>query len=184
MLAIPKRVADLPLPERCPRQLLHLTESRDRPDTEFDGFGWGWLDEIVLRDSSGHEVPLVSPLVVAVHSADDPTPGAEELELQFELRGCRQDPAEPEPESVSVIVPLPVFVRERLAPLLARNPAADVVLAMCNPESRALELTLPPGAGRVWWARGDVDSWLHRDDGELDRYVLTADRWTASEATS
>jgi hypothetical protein len=154
------RIADLPLPEREPLELLALQSDRGVPDRDYAGFGWSWLDRVELAAPDRPSVFVRSALVVALHSADE-QPEAGDVELLFELPGQ------------SVLVPLSKW----LPAVLPRLPAADdLVLSLCNPAR--VTVTLPPGLphGSVRYALGDVTSWWDAD--EAGGHVrLSARRW-------
>ena len=167
MVVIPRSVAELEFTRRSARDLLNVANDRDLPDTEHYAFGWGIVAPLVLKSSAGTAVPLRSALVLAVHSADEPSPDAEDLELEFDI-----DYGPGPDDYVAIIVTLGLFVTLHLPRVLAQQPATDVVFAMCNPTGRPLRIPYVAGVRTYWWAEGDVDSWV-----DPDRYYLTADTW-------
>lgn len=156
------KIRDLPFRERPVLELLNLEADRDEPDPDYAGYGWARVPSISLD-----ELELADALVLALHSADDGEPMADDIELEFELPG-----------SGSVLVLLSQFLAEWL-PRLPR--ASAVVLAMCNPHRATLEVD----AGvPVYYAHGDVESWLDESDGPYpDRLRLAAEgSWARVDA--
>ena len=146
-------ILELPFRERSVRELLHLDEERAAPDPNYAGYGWArvhelWLDERRVDDA----------LVVAVHSADDSEPIADDVELEFELPGAQ---------------PVSVLASTFLAKWLPRLPQTNaLVLALCNPH-RA-ELARPSDA-TLYYANGDVESWVDHKDDHGARILLTSE---------
>jgi len=168
MDGVPRRVEDLVFERRKPRELLNLTEERETPDPDFYAFGWGLVPGLTLRGDGDSR--LGRALVLGLHSADEQPPGTDAIELEFDID------LGPDPDDyVAIMVPLPVFLAQRLPALLEQTEVDDVVLALCNPHRRIV--TPPEGVAgvRLWWAEGDVESWF-----EAGRYVLTAERWHAT----
>lgn len=133
-------IRELPFVERPVRELLHLEVPRAAPDPDYAGYGWArvpevWLDEQRVTDA----------LVLAIHSADDSEPLADDIELEFELPGNK-------PVSVLATMFLAVWL-----PLLPR--ASAIVLALCNPHHAVLRRPAAAWAP-VFLAMGDVESWL------------------------
>ncbi|HEX5062149.1 MAG TPA: hypothetical protein VFV99_22420 [Kofleriaceae bacterium] len=135
------------------RELLHLDEERAAPDPNYAGYGWArvrelWLDERRVDDA----------LVVAVHSADDSEPIADDVELEFELPGAQ---------------PVSVLASLFLAKWLPRLPHTNaLVLALCNPHRATLA---PPSDATLYYANGDVESWVDHDRDRGDRIQLTSE---------
>jgi hypothetical protein len=159
-------IADLPFVERSVRELLDLEADRDQPSREFSGYGWARVDELWLeaRGCSPHRI--ADALVLALHTADDAEPLADDLELELELPD----------RAVSVLAS--AFL-ERWLPRLPQ--ASAIVLAICNPHRAALRR---PAAATVpvHYALGDVAAWRHAVPGEpRDRILLTADEWRTPE---
>ncbi len=148
------RIAELPFLERPVLELLHLEDaSRTVPDGDYAGFGHARIDRVALVGTDG--VTAEDALLVAVHSADDGEARADDVELEFVL-GDR-----------SVTVLLSAFL-ERWLPRLAGD-ARAIVLVMCNPHRAVIRAD----AGvPVYYALGDVESWLDGDDVRL-----VADTW-------
>jgi hypothetical protein len=155
------RIAELPLPEREPLELLALAGDRLAPDHDYAGFGWAWVDAVELAAPDRPPVWLRRTLLLALHSADE-QPEHGDIELLFEL-----------PDQ-SVLVPLSRWMPAALPGL----PAADeLVLVLCNP-GRVVP-ALPPGLPqrRVHYALGDVTSWWDPDDDGGGHVRLSARRW-------
>jgi hypothetical protein len=147
-------ILELPFRERPLLELLHLDVDRDLPDRTYAGYGWARAPRIWLDD---HEVADV--LVLALHSADDGEPMADDIELEFEL-----------PDAPPVAALASLFLAKWL-PVLPR--ASAIVLALCNPHHATLAAPAQAGGVPVWYATGDVESWLDlRPDG--DRVLLQA----------
>lgn len=138
-------ILELPFRERAVHELLNLDEERAAPEHDYAGYGWARVDELWLDDKRVEDA-----LVVAVHTADDSEPIADDVELEFEL---------PNAEPVSVLA------STFLAKWLPQLPRANVlVLALCNPHRAELAR---PNDATFYYANGDVESWLdHDDDGE------------------
>ena len=153
-------IAELPFRERPEIEVLHLDEDRDVPDLDYAGYGWARVDRLWLADEAGVR-SADDALVLALHSADDGEPLADDLELEFELGPDR-----------SVLVLASMFLATWL-PRLPRDPAA-IVLAMCNPHRASIRS--PAISAPLYYALGDVDSWLELDDGG-SRVWLTAPTW-------
>jgi hypothetical protein len=153
-------IYDLPFRERAVQDLLHFEDGRVHVDADYAGYGWArvgelWLDHHHVRDA----------LVLALHSADDAEPFADDVELEFEL------PNAP---------PVSVLVSAFLAKWLPRLPRTEaLVLALCNPHRAALSR---PSDAAFYYANGDVESWLdHTPDG--DRIRLAAQHgWVRSDS--
>ena len=140
-------ILELPFRERSVRDLLHLDVERAAPDPDYAGYGWArvgelWLDEQRVEDA----------LVLAVHSADDSEPIADDVELEFEL-----------PDAPPVSVLASTFLAKWL-PVLPRTNA--LVLALCNPHRATLAR---PSDATFYYANGDVESWLDHDRGDRIR---------------
>ena len=154
------KIAELPFHERPVIELLHL-EAPGAVDTQYAGYGWTRVDRIWLAPDDRPAQPVDDALVLALHSADDGEPMADDIELEFELPG-----------GGSVLVLASMFLAKWL-PLLPQEPQA-VVLAMCNPHRARLAAPVP---GRtLYYGQGDVDSWLD-DDDRGTRIRLAAPVW-------
>jgi hypothetical protein len=154
-------LADIPFERREVLPLLGLDGDR-APDEDFDAHGWCRPVELWLDDGTPRRV--ASPLLLAMHTPDEPHPGPLMLELWFEHDG----------EPLAARVPWTRFAEERVAPLL--GPERDVVLALCNPQRKPVPA--PPGLGSrtLHFAEGDVTAWLDPAGG-TPRILLTAQRW-------
>lgn len=178
---VPGSIDEIEVPRREPHALLDLEAQRDTPDPEFYRWGYGWVGPLRLDATDGGAVATLSrALVVALHAADvqPDEPGALDLEFDIDLDETGDD-------FVAIVVPAARFLEARLAALVAGATAGsdgtvDVVLALCNP--RRVAIARPAGLSesvRLWWAEGDVESWLDptpRGDG----FRLTALRWHAA----
>jgi hypothetical protein len=148
------KILELPFHERPARELLNLDGERAEPDYNYAGYGWArvgdlWLDRQHVRDA----------LVLGLHTADDADAIADDIDLEFEL-----------PNAPPVAVLASVFLDKWLPELPA---ASSIVLALCNPHNATLRRPAAATAP-VYYATGDVTSWLdHDDDG--DRIRLAAD---------
>lgn len=158
-----RTIGQLPFHERPVRELLNLVGERDAPDLGYGGHGWARVPRVWLDNAAGNTGTsgfVADALVLALHSPDDAEPLTDDVELEFEL-----------PDGSSVLVLLSRF----LAAWLPRLPRASaVVLALCNPH-RATLRPPPSAAAPIYYARGDVTSWLDRDRG--DRVELFAESW-------
>ena len=153
------RIAELPFVERPAIKLLALDVDRDAPDQNYAGYGWARLDRVRLVDSrGGHEV-VPDALLIAVHSADDGEPLADDVELEFELPAGE---------------PVTVLVSKFLAVWLPKLPRASaIVLVMCNPHRAKLA---SHAAVPIHHALGDVESWRDLDDPST-AIRLVAETW-------
>lgn len=150
-------IADLPFRERPLLELLNLDAERDAPDHDYAGYGWARAAHLWL--ATDDEVRRVDDaLVLALHTADDAEAIADDVELEFEL-----------PDRAPVAVLASRFLDVWL-PELPRDPAC-VVLALCNPHRATPRW---PAAAPLWYAHGDVTSWIDRATREVH---LVGDRW-------
>jgi hypothetical protein len=138
-------------------ELLNLHAEREQPDHDYAGYGWArapelWLDEARVTDA----------LVLALHSADDSEPLADDIELEFEL---------PDHAPVSVLASL--FLAKWL-PALPR--ASALVLALCNPHHACLRRPAA-ASGPLYYALGDVESWLDHRPGERRIRLASEHGW-------
>jgi len=154
------RIDELPFRQRPPLELLHLDEERHAPDAGYAGFGWCRVAAVELADAAGAR-SLADAVIVAVHTPDDAEPVDGDLELEFEL----------EPGGASVTVLLSDFLVRWLPRL--RGDARAIVLCACNPHRTSLPRPLAAGATPLWYAHGDVESWLDEDG----RLRLVAGAW-------
>ncbi len=154
------RLADLPIREREPLDLLALTVERLHVDHDWAGFGWTWVDGLELA-APGQSLVLPRALVLALHSADEQV-DADDIELELDVDG------------EIVRAPLSKLLAVHL-PLLPAAP--ELVLALCNPAGVTVRRPAV-AAGRIHYARGDVTSWLDRDANGGEHIRLSAQRWS------
>jgi len=154
-------IAELPFLERPVIELLNFDDQRTEVDVDYAGYGWARVDRLWLAGAHD-ERAIDDAVVLALHSADDGEPLADDVELEFELPG-----------RASVTVLASAFL-ERWLPRLPSAP--HVVLAMCNPHRAVLR---PRGTAVVHYAQGDVESWLADEDPpDRDaRILLAAETW-------
>jgi hypothetical protein len=158
------RLADLPIVEREPLELLALRHERLAVDRDYAGFGWAWVDGLELSAPARPSVVLPRALVLALHSADEQVDD-DDVELEFEVG--------------AEIVRAPLS--RVLAVKLPALPSFDeLVLALCNPGRVAVRS--PAGtAGRIHYGLGDVTSWLDRDADGREHIRLAARSWAIAE---
>lgn len=148
-----KAIGELPLSRRPLYELLGFEDGRDEVSAEYAGYGWCRPARIWLDDGSG-EAPLRidAPLVVAVHAADeaDDEP-PDDVILEF------APPQGGEAEGAPVRVRLSAFLERWLPALPGRGP---VVLSMCNPRRATVRPAAALGERPLYYALGDVESWL------------------------
>ncbi len=160
-------VADIPFEQAPARGLLGLDPNSPRGD-DFYEHGWCrppavWLDDGRLRR-------IDAPLLIALHTPDEPESGPLHLEFWFEHRG----------EEVAARVSWERFAAEKVVPVL--GPESDVVLALCNPQHKDVRRTSGFGRRLLHVAEGDVNAWLDDPCGPSPRIRLTADRWRTIDA--
>jgi hypothetical protein len=161
-VATASKILELPFGERPVLELLHL-ENPGAVDTSYAGYGWARVDRLWLETHETlYEEPVDDALVLAIHSADDGDRLVDDIDLEFELT----------PGGDSVFVRASRFL-EKWLPRLPADGAA-IVLAMCNPFRAILRdiATRVP----IYYAHGDVDSWLDADDLGT-RIRLSAPSW-------
>ena len=150
------RIADIPFDGRDVLELLALEHDRVGVDADYAGFGWALADRVTLQAPDRPPVVVERPVIVALHSADE-QPAADDIELLFEVG------------EQSLLVPLSAFLPRLLAEVPGDRP---LVLALCNPGM----VELPAGPRPLYFALGDVTSWLDHDaTGPSVR--LSARRW-------
>lgn len=159
---VPRTIAELPFAERPILELLHLDSDRGLPSRDYAGFGWARAPGLWLETDTATDARQVrDALVLALHSADDSTVIADDVELDFEC-----------PDG-SVAVLASAF----LAHWLPRLPSAStIVLALCNPH-RAVLRALPALSVPLHYGLGEVASWSERTGDGRTRIILTAERW-------
>ena len=157
-------IADIPFESRPPLTLLGLDEDSPTGD-DFYEHGWCRPPDVVLADASGQR-RVQAPLVLALHTPDEPTPGPLLLEFWVWIEG----------EEVAVTVPWSSFAPARLPAVLGEE--ADVVLALCNPQDKPVAVPACLGARRFHYAHGDVRAWLEYPAEQLPLLGLQTSRWT------
>lgn len=157
------RIADLPIRQREPLDLLALTVERLCVDRDWAGFGWAWVEPLELAAPGRPSIVLPRALVLALHSADEQV-DADDVELELDVDG------------EVVRAPLSKVLAVHL-PLMPTAP--ELVLALCNPAEVAVRRPAL-ATGRIHWARGDVTSWLDRDADGGEHIRLAAREWNVS----
>jgi hypothetical protein len=168
------KIAELPFHERSVEDLLNLVEYREQPDPDYAGFGWTRAPRLVLVEEAkrspsnsvdtepialidqGREIK--DALLIAVHTADDAPAIANDLQLEFDIKGG----------------PVAVMASKFLATWLPKLPSTNsIVLCVCNPHHAQLARI---DVGRtLWLPMGDVQSWRDQDNGDI---LLTAETWS------
>jgi hypothetical protein len=165
-------ILDIPFAEHELVELLNLHDDRDLPDFDYARFGHARAGVLCLEERGGLEpLPLVrDALILALHSAEDPEPLDGDIELEFFVEEVAKD--------YSVTVLLSDFL-ERWLPLVSGGERA-VVLVLCNPHGAAIARPDILGATPLYYAVGDVESWLDMEEGRpLIR--LMADAWRLAD---
>lgn len=160
-------VDDIPFEHQAARNLLGLELDSPQGD-DFYVHGWCRPGSVWLDD--GRVRCIEAPLLVGVHTPDEPEPGPLCLEFWFEHGG----------EEVAARVAWERFAARKVVPVL--GPEADVVLALCNPQHKPV--VRPPGFGArtLHAADGDVTAWLDNPRGPSPQIRLTAQRWRTLDA--
>ena len=169
-------LADLPFVERDAWPLLGLDPARRdaEPNRDHDECGWCRLDSVRLEDPGGHSITVERPLVLALHTLEEPERLQGDIQLEFVLH---DDDGE-----YSAVVLLSEFLRRRAVALLNPRPAA-VVLALCNPHRTDLPRPAVLGDLPLYYGHGDVTAWMQRRPGvrvwtpESVDIILSAERW-------
>jgi len=164
-----RRIADLPFREMPALELLNVDELREAPDPDYAGFGYARVDEIVLASAGEDTLTVRDALLVVVHADDEPEPLLDDLELGFEDARVPQG---------TVNVLLSDFLREWLPRI--RGDERAIVLVACNPQRARLPRPAAAGAVPVFYAIGDVESWLVHD-GRRQTLRLQAEDWRTAE---
>jgi hypothetical protein len=160
-------IGDIPFRPRRVVDLLNVDVRRDAPDPDYAGFGYARTDQVVLVGAEGARHVVADPLLVGVHSDDDPEPLDRDIELAF-------DDGDPDG---GITVLLSDFLRVWLPRL--RGAERAIVLLACNPHRATL--ARPPGVHvPVFYALGDVESWLQGDDHRQTLH-LVAEAWRTAE---
>lgn len=164
-----RSIAEIPFAACEPLDLLNLRDDRDEPDADYVGFGHCRVDEVVLEDGGGRRRPVRDARILALHSCDLGAPRPDDVELEFFVDEVAPD--------YSVTALLSTFLAARLPGL--RGDESAIVLAMCNPHRAAIGRVAAAGATPVYYAVGDVESWLDPDHEERGRprLRLTAEAW-------
>ncbi len=168
-----RSVLELPVLERDPVELLGIT-SGGFVNADYDRFGFARVAGLVLADFEQRQpIELDEALLLAVHTADDAEPLADDLDLEFWLTDERD-------EQLAFQATLSLFL-ERWLPRLPQEPSA-LVLAVCNPAST--ELPRPPGLARnrqFYYPHGDVTAWFEDSANPIALATgtlgLSADAW-------
>jgi len=160
-------VTDIPFERAATRGLLGLEPDSPRGD-DFYEHGWCrppvvWLDDGTVR-------AIQAPLVIAIHTPDEPEPGPLHLEFWFDHGG----------EEIVARVQWDRFAVEKVVPIL--GPESDVILALCNPQNKDVRRPAGFGGRLLHVAEGDVTAWLDDPRGPAPRIRLTADRWRVASA--
>ncbi len=167
-------LADLPFVERDPWPLLGLDPARTEPNRDHDECGFCRLGSVRLEDPGGRIFTVEHPLVLALHTREDPERLPDDVELEFTLHDADGE--------YSAVVLLSEFLRRRVAPLLVPRPAA-VVLALCNPHRTVLPRPTVLGDLPLYYGHGDVTAWMQRRPGvrawtpDSVDIILSAERW-------
>lgn len=160
-------VDDIPFERKATRSLLGL--ELDSPQGD-DFYVHGWCRPVSVWLDDGRVRRIEAPLLVGVHTPDEPEPGPLHLEFWLEHAG----------EEVAARVSWERFATRRIVPVL--GPESDVVLALCNPQHKRVER--PPGFGArtIHAAEGDVTAWLDNPRSSSPQIRLTAQRWSTLDA--
>jgi hypothetical protein len=189
----PASVLELPFERRPLFSLLgfDLERTREVVSLEYTGYGWCAPARLWLHGTRDvRSLCVEEPLVLALHSADDGPALAGDILLEFALEGL-----------APVAAPLSLFLARWLPRLLEElgeaggaGAARPIVLAMCNPHRAQLAQPVAAGGRPVYYALGDVDSWLDLDEPAVlrgpdeeeagGRMRLCADQWHAAGATT
>lgn len=166
-MSAPFTLATLPFAAQEPLELLGFRPGRRAPDHDYAGFGHAWVPSITLI-GEGDAVVVRDARVLALHSADDGAPLADDVELEFWID-----------DETALVALLSRFLAAR-APALEGG-AAALVLALCNPHRARLRR--PPGVDApIHYALGDVVARLRADHPgpwSIDQVTLElhAERW-------
>lgn len=163
----PFTLATIPFAAREPLELLGFRPGREAADLDYAGFGHALVPRVELRGADGRRI-VTDARVLALHSADDAAPLADDVELEFWID-----------DETALVALLSRFLAVRGPALCA---GADAwILALCNPHGARLQR--PPGVALpIHYAVGDVHARLdadHPGPWSLDEVTLTlhADRW-------
>lgn len=163
-----RSIADIPFRERDVLELLNLDQERDAPDLDYCDFGYARA-RVVSLESRGHPEPLPlvrDALILGLHAAEEPEVLDRDIELEFFIDEVAED--------YSVTALLSAFLDAWLPRLTGGERA--IILVLCNPHDADIPRPAAAGATPVYYALGDVDSWLDIDDGS-SLVRLVADEW-------
>jgi hypothetical protein len=179
-----RSIADLPFLERDPLDLLAL-DIHDQlhddlrgqpagPDLDYYGYGYARVDELWLTCEEDPEPlpPVRDALLLGLHAAEDSEPLAGDILLEFWIDGAGEDG-----EDLAITALLSRFL-EIWLPRVSSDERA-IVLALCNPQRATIARPLLPGGQPIFYAAGDVTSWLDvpEDPSEPAMLRLTAGAW-------
>lgn len=169
-------IADLPFQEQDPLRLLAIDvdNAPATPDLEYYGYGYARVDELWLTCEHAPEPlpPVRDALLLALHSADDSAPLDDDVLLEFWLDGAGENG-----EDLAITALLSRFLDVWL-PRVSTDERA-IVLALCNPHRATIARPRIPGGQPLYYASGDVTSWLDMHDDPTQSAVLRliADAW-------
>jgi hypothetical protein len=164
-------IGDIPFEETEALTLLGLHDDSPVGDA-FYAYGWCRPAQLMLDDARGQTV-LHAPLLLALHTPDEPEPGP--LRLEFWVPHDDGD----EDGEIAVLVPWLSFANARLPALLGDE--RDVVLALCNPQHKPVSTPQGLGGRRFHYALGDVRAWLDGDHDGSPSINLTAPNWKTAD---
>ena len=167
-----RSIAEIPFVERDPLDLLNLAEYRDEVDSDYYEYGYTRVDSVSLVQRGDAEpLPIVrDALILALHSADEGEFMAEDIELEFFAEEVEDD--------YSVTVLLSDFLSKWL-PVVSGG-ERSIVLALCNPHRATVARPEHYGDTPIYYAIGDVESFLDYTDGRRI-IALVADEWRIAE---
>jgi hypothetical protein len=165
-----RAIADLPFVRRDVLDLLNLRDHRAAPDPDYTGFGHARVDALQLEGEVGEPLEVRKALVIAVHSMEEPEELPGDIDLEFILPELGAD------HSVTVL--LSAFLRVWLP--LIHGDARAIVLVVCNPNQTLLPAPAAAGRTPFYYPLGDVESWLHVEDGHQE-VRLAARSWRCAE---
>ena len=175
-------IADLPFDEQDPLTLLGFDVHGERtdPDMDFYGFGYARVDELWLTCEGDPEPlpPVRDALLLALHVAphdeeEDDEPLADDVLLEFWI-----DEPDGEGNDDYALTALLSRFLELWLPRVSSDESA-IVLALCNPHGAVIARPSLPGGQPIYYATGDVISWLDEPEDPAAPAVLrlTADAW-------
>jgi hypothetical protein len=162
-----RSISEIPFVERDALELLNLDEYRDEPDLEYYQYGFARVDRLCLLERDAPEPLIVrDALLLALHSADEGEAFERDIELEFFVDEVADD--------YSVTALLSDFLERRLPELVSDELA--IVLVLCNPYNAIVPKPDIVGATPMYFALGDVESWVDVDSGR-PFIQLVADSW-------